>query len=142
MLRESIQHYELSRPDRRDDAADLEAAVRRVLLDVRRAVDDFEPMQGAIFRMIKVTRDGAARYSKEEIDEAVAFLEWLLDLNFVFLGYREYRIAPGAPSPSCRWFPDRARHPARRSESASPRRFRCLRCGPHCGRATRAAICW
>ena len=99
MLRESIQHYELSRPIGEHDAAELEAGVRRVLLDVGRAVDDFEPMQGAIYRMIKVTRDGAARYSKEEIDEAVAFLEWLLDLNFVFLGYREYRIAPGATEP-------------------------------------------
>ena len=99
MLRESIQHYELSRPIEAQDAGDLEAAVRRVLLDVHRAVDDFEPMQGAIFRMIKVSRDGAARYSKAEIDEAVAFLEWLLDLNFVFLGYREYRISPGAAEP-------------------------------------------
>ncbi len=99
ILRESIQHYELSRPIGEHDAAELEAGVRRVLLDVRRAVDDFEPMQGAIYRMIKVTRDGAARYSKEEIDEDVAFLEWLLDLNFVFLGYREYRIAPGVNEP-------------------------------------------
>ena len=99
MLRESIQHYELSRPIGEHDAAELETGVRRVLLDVARAVDDFEPMQGAIYRMIKVTRDGAARYSKEEIDEDVAFLEWLLDLNFVFLGYREYRIAPGVTEP-------------------------------------------
>ena len=33
----------------------------------------------------------------EAVDETVAFLRWLLDLNFVFLGYREYDLvdAPG-----------------------------------------------
>jgi glutamate dehydrogenase len=42
--------------------------------------------------MIKAVRDSTGRYPADEIAEAVAFLEWLLDLNFVFLGYREYDI--------------------------------------------------
>jgi len=92
LLRESMQHYELGQPLDADDSAELVAALERVLLDVGRAVSDFEQMQGAIYRMIKVARAGAARYDKADVDEAVTFLEWLLDLNFVFLGYREYRI--------------------------------------------------
>jgi glutamate dehydrogenase len=71
--------------------------VERVLLDVRRAVTDFEAMQGAIYSMIKIARAGARRYGKDEVDEAVAFLEWLLDDNFVFLGYREYQITGEDP---------------------------------------------
>ncbi len=93
LLRESIQHYELASRLKEEEAAALKAGVERVLHDVRRAVGDFEPMQGAIYRMIQVARAGAARYGKAEVDETVSFLEWLLDLNFVFLGYREYRIA-------------------------------------------------
>ena len=41
---------------------------------------------------------GAARYADEEVDETVAFLEWLLHDNFIFLGYREYRFRDGAIS--------------------------------------------
>ncbi len=90
--RESIQHYELSRRLDADEAAELQAGLEQALQDVRRAVSDFEAMQGAVYRMAKVARAGSHRYSTEDIDEAVAFLEWLLDLNFVFLGYREYQI--------------------------------------------------
>ncbi|MCP3975724.1 MAG: NAD-glutamate dehydrogenase [bacterium] len=93
LLRESTQHYELNRRLDAAEADQLQAGIERALHDVRRAVADFEPMQGAIYRMIKTARAGVARYSKDEVDEAVQFLEWLLDLNFVFLGYREYQIS-------------------------------------------------
>ena len=33
-----------------------------------------------------------ARYGQGEIDETAAFLEWLEDDNFIFIGYREYEI--------------------------------------------------
>ncbi len=90
--RDSVQHYELSRRLDEEECKSLEEAVRVVLRDVGRAVADFEPMQGAVYRMIKTARDGGARYSQLEIGEAVSFLEWLLEDNFVFLGYREYSI--------------------------------------------------
>ena len=90
--RESIQHHEVEEVITPEEAEKLEVSLRNVLDAVRSAVNDFEPMQGAVYRMIKLARDGAARYERDEIDEAVAFLEWMLDLNFVFLGYREYRI--------------------------------------------------
>ena len=47
-------------------------------------------------RMVQLAGAGAARYSDEEVDETVAFLEWLLHDNFIFLGYREYRIRDDA----------------------------------------------
>ncbi len=96
---ESIQHFELSRLLDDDEARRLQQGVERALLDVRRAVSDFEPMQGAIYRMIQIARAGIGRYGKDDVDEAVSFLEWLLDLNFVFLGYREYEITQDEAEP-------------------------------------------
>ncbi|MFM8998932.1 MAG: NAD-glutamate dehydrogenase, partial [Actinomycetota bacterium] len=87
--RESVMHFEL---DRRLDEAELralESRVGSVLRDVRLAVRDFEPMRGRVERLIGLARDAGGPYPSEEVDEAVAFLQWLLDLNFVFLGYRE-----------------------------------------------------
>ncbi|MDJ0962064.1 MAG: NAD-glutamate dehydrogenase [Acidimicrobiia bacterium] len=90
--RESIQHHELDRLLTETEIEQIERNLSAVLNDVANAVSDFERMQGAVYRMIKIAREGAARYSKEEVDEAVAFLEWMLDDNFVFLGYREYEV--------------------------------------------------
>jgi glutamate dehydrogenase len=90
--RTSFQHYELQRSVSAAEADVVADGVRRVLRAVRSAVSDFEPMQGAIYRMIKVAREGTQRYDRPEIDETVSFLEWLLDENFIFLGYREYEI--------------------------------------------------
>jgi glutamate dehydrogenase len=89
--RESVQHYELDRELTDDDAAALVAGVEAVLLDLKRSVGDFGAMTSRIDRMIDLTREGAYHYSQEEVDEAVAFLRWLKDDNFVFLGFREYR---------------------------------------------------
>ncbi len=90
--RESLQHHCLDRRIDESDAATLAADVARVLDDVTAAVSDFEPMRDRVARMIELAKTTGARYGRAEISEAIAFLEWLLDRNFVFLGYREYRI--------------------------------------------------
>ncbi len=38
---------------------------------------------------------------KEEVAEAIAFLEWLLDDNFTLLGVREYEFAGGGRKARC-----------------------------------------
>ena len=90
--RESVMHFELERRLAPGESAEIEGAIRGVLGDVRLAVRDFEPMRAAAQGMIQIARSGTSVYSQAEVDETVAFLEWLLDLNFVFLGYREYEL--------------------------------------------------
>ena len=90
--KESVQHYELDRTLDESEAADLVDTLRDVLTDINAVVRDFEPMTRAIDRMVGVAEAGKARYPTEEIYETTAFLRWLLDGNFVFLGFREYRI--------------------------------------------------
>ena len=63
-----------------------------MLGDVRRAVLDFPAMADRGRRMVQIAGAGAARYADDEVDETVAFLEWLLQDHFIFLGYREYKI--------------------------------------------------
>ena len=69
--------------------ADLTAAIKRALGQVRAAVSDWKPMlkrlDGAIAdykRVYEMTSDPA-------MPEAIAFLEWLRDDRFIFLGLRE-----------------------------------------------------
>ena len=66
-----------------------------ILHDVRLVVRDFEPMQERARHMAELARRAAVSYSPQEVGETVDFIEWLLQLNFVFLGYREYRLDDG-----------------------------------------------
>src|SRR5262245_15002745 len=90
--RESLMHFELEQDLTEQEREELDLAIRGVLGDVRLAVRDFDAMRGAVRGMVEIARSGSTLYPPEEVDETVAFLEWLLDLNFVFLGYREYDL--------------------------------------------------
>jgi glutamate dehydrogenase len=91
--RESIMHFELERALSDGERVALETRVAEILRDVRLVVRDFEPMQDRVRHMIETARTGAVRYSPQEVGETVDFLEWLLQLNFVLLGYREYELS-------------------------------------------------
>ncbi|MCP4304246.1 MAG: NAD-glutamate dehydrogenase [bacterium] len=91
-VRESVQHYQLNRMLSVADCDRLHEGVVRTLGDVVKVVDDFNPLKARILRMIDIARECSPRYEIDEIETTEAFLQWLLDLNFVFLGYREYKI--------------------------------------------------
>ena len=90
--RESVMHFELDRQLTTGEAAGLGDKVADILHDVRLVVRDFEPMQERVRHMIELARAGAVRYQPQEVGEAIDFLEWLAQLNFVLLGYREYEL--------------------------------------------------
>ncbi|MCB1246569.1 MAG: NAD-glutamate dehydrogenase, partial [Acidimicrobiia bacterium] len=90
---ESIQHFELDRHLSAADQEVLQSEITRVLGDVRVAVADFEAMRVVVTEMIGSAKASVARYGYQEIEETVEFLEWLLDDNFVFLGYKIYDVS-------------------------------------------------
>ncbi|MDJ0664733.1 MAG: NAD-glutamate dehydrogenase [Acidimicrobiia bacterium] len=99
-IRESVQHYELSRALGARERDDLHDAIVGILGDVRNVVKDFEPLKARVLRMVDLVGQGSSRYGDDEIDSAEAFLRWLLDLNFIFLGYREYQVGDVDGTPS------------------------------------------
>ncbi len=71
----------------------LEQRLRSVLDDARAATSDFPAMRAQIEEIAFQTRASAGtRYRADEVDEAMSFLNWLLDDHFVLLGYREYDL--------------------------------------------------
>ncbi|MBK1696953.1 NAD-glutamate dehydrogenase [Rhodovibrio salinarum] len=88
-LRESVMHVEISeQPASR--LSELEQELSRVLTDVRAAVRDWRAMQDQARQVIDGLKASPPPLAKAELDEGVAFLEWVADDNFTFLGYREY----------------------------------------------------
>src|SRR5690606_11993258 len=83
-----------------------EARIRAVIGDVLAAVRDFRAMVDATQRMIEVAEQGKLSYPDDEVAEAVAFLQWLTEDNFVFLGYREYQVVDTPRGPGLVVVPD------------------------------------
>ena len=104
--KESVEHYELDRRLFDGDLPGLEKALRSVLTDVRRAVDDFYPMMDRINRMVELARRATGFYPEADIGEAIAFLQWLRDENYVFLGYREYKVVEDEGKPAVQAVPE------------------------------------
>src|SRR6266540_379471 len=93
---ESVMHFELDRRLAPEELAGLEDAVRAVLADVRRVVRDFPALRERVDAMVGVAQAATTRYEADEVEEVVAFLQWLARENFILLGARDYGVRDGA----------------------------------------------
>ena len=94
-VRESWMHIEIGRLGGQDDSAPEQIAdeCRRVLGDVRAAVEDWPHMQAQVSDVVSGLVSAPPPLDAEEVRRAAALLEWLADEHFTFLGYREYVLA-------------------------------------------------
>ncbi|MIL09770.1 NAD-glutamate dehydrogenase, partial [Salmonella enterica subsp. enterica] len=61
-----------------------------LLKQIRAVVTDWRPMLARLDQAISQFRYAPSPLAKDDVAEAVAFLEWLRDDNFTFLGMREF----------------------------------------------------
>lgn len=93
--------------DRILSAADQEALVadlENVLSDVRKSVEDWKPMLDRIQSLSEETEKFAP--TEEGRGEGVAFLRWLEDRHFTFLGARDYDLQRDGTQYSLNAIPD------------------------------------
>ena len=89
---ESVIHVEVDRQTEPEVLENLRGHLERVLGDVRAAVDDWPQMRERVRGIVSELDEDAPPVDEDELDEARAFLEWIHDGNFTFLGYREYDL--------------------------------------------------
>ncbi len=70
--------------------AALKDAVTAVLSAVHAAVEAWQPMRARLAEAIGWLRANPPAVAREELDESIAFLEWLGKGHFTFLGTRDY----------------------------------------------------
>ena len=102
---ESFIHVEV---DRETDPASLDrirVGLEGVLHDVRAAVDDWQAMRGRAAEVIADLDRNPPPVEPEQLDEAKALLEWIVDDHFTFLGYREYDLVEAAGEDALRRVP-------------------------------------
>jgi len=87
--RESLIHLEIDRQSDPEVLKNLQQGLLEVLAEVRAAVTDHRPMQDCVARLLEQMKAQGG----DEAARAGAFLAWLLDNHFTFLGYDAF--APG-----------------------------------------------
>jgi len=71
---------------------EIEEKLKQALTDLTLAVNDWQPMRKEMQAIIERYENNPPPVKKEDIKEAIAFLQWLLDNHFTYLGYREYSV--------------------------------------------------
>ncbi len=74
-------------------AASLRDGLTRVFADVRAAVRDWKPMLERLAESRLALLRNPPRIPAAEVEENVAFLDWLADNHFTFLGCRDYALS-------------------------------------------------
>lgn len=94
--RESYEVYFVERQENAEALKTLKKAVKDVLEDVVLATRDYHALRdkaGDIAQYLQsLSEKSQSLERKEELLEYAAFMKWLQDDNYVFLGYREYDI--------------------------------------------------
>ena len=89
---ESWIHVEIDRETDAPVLEGLQASLRRVLGDVRVAVEDWTKMQDTAERLSRELGGASTGVPADSVTEARELLAWLADGHFTFLGYREYLL--------------------------------------------------
>jgi len=86
---ESLVHVEIDRQEQ-GVLGELASELRRVLGDVRAAVEDWPAMRERVQQLVTDLAGHPPPVDPDDAAEARAFLQWIDDDNFTFLGSREY----------------------------------------------------
>ena len=94
---ESFMHFEVNEQTDPRTLAHLTGRLEQVLQDVSASVEDWQPMRSRVAGLLEDLEAGPPKVAKAEVAETRAFIEWMLDDHFTFLGYREYEhVGTGA----------------------------------------------
>ena len=95
---ESWIHVEIDAQSSQRACKEIEGRVKRLLTDVRSAVEDWRPMMSKLEETTAELDNHHDGIEPEEFSEARSFLDWVADNHFTFLGYRAYTFKKGAKS--------------------------------------------
>jgi glutamate dehydrogenase len=92
---ESVIQFQVDRRTSAADHKEIESRLVAAMEDVRSAVADWKAMEASAADAETRLGDWAGGLEQEWLEESQAFLRWLLDDHFIFLGVRDYRVARG-----------------------------------------------
>ena len=89
-ITESYMHLEIDQVSEPGEMDLIRTSIEKVLAEVRVAVNDWRAMRQRLAENIQELEAKKLPMLPEEVEEAKAFLKWLDDGNYIFLGFRRY----------------------------------------------------
>ncbi len=89
---EAIIHVEVDRQTETEVLESIKQDVESVLAEVAVSVADWKPMCDQMQTIIDELKTTPPPINNEELIQSLAFLEWIGNNHFAFLGYREYKL--------------------------------------------------
>ncbi len=105
-LREAPIYIEIDRQTNEEVLATLHKGLERVIADARIVVADWQLMQKEVQQALDEMEQFQPPVDKAELMETKAFLHWLLDNHFTFMGYRNYDLIGQDESMALQLIPD------------------------------------
>lgn len=92
---QSLFHIEVDRLTSKEEMQALKEELLNILSDTRLVVNDWQPMVDKLKIVTDDLEKNKDRVSMktDRLDETIAFLRWLGDHNFTFMGYKDYDLA-------------------------------------------------
>jgi glutamate dehydrogenase len=91
---ETLVRFEIDRQTSPQVLEHLESRLQQVLLDVRYTVADWKPLLARVEEAASWCEKSEVCSLCEDNHEAVELLRWMADGNFLFVGFRFYRVEP------------------------------------------------
>ncbi len=88
-LTEAVMHFEVDRQATDAGLAAIETEVQSVLVDVRRAVEDWSIMRERLQAVLAELDGSPPPLARDALEEGREFLQWVDSNHFTFLGYEE-----------------------------------------------------
>ena len=102
---EAVMHFEVDRQMDEESLAALRTQIGQVLNDVRVVVDDWAPMRDKIKEIIPVIEARTLPIPEQEKEESLAFLRWMENHHFTFVGFRAYDLVEEGGQETLRMVP-------------------------------------
>ncbi|MFP5248153.1 MAG: NAD-glutamate dehydrogenase, partial [Thermoanaerobaculia bacterium] len=87
---ESYMHIEVDQETEPAELESIRTAIEQILEQVRLSVEDWREMRARLAADVEELENVKLPMPQEEVEEAKAFLKWLDQGNFIFLGHRRY----------------------------------------------------
>jgi glutamate dehydrogenase len=92
---ESVMQFRVDRRTGEEEQAAIRRRLLRAYGDVHAAVNDWKQMEQQASAAVDALPEWAPQVKELWMSECRAFLEWLLDDHFIFLGVRDYELVRG-----------------------------------------------
>ena len=91
-ITEAVMHLEVDRQTERSVLESITEDIESVIAGIRACVEDWRPMKDRLKDVLAEITSSPPPLEVSELVQAQAFLEWIGDDHFTFLGYREYEL--------------------------------------------------